>query len=302
MHREMVDRSGEMEAFDAVVRAGSLSGAARSLSLTPSAVSRIITRIEARLGVRLIVRTTRSLTLTMEGEAYHRAARRILADMAEVEGSIADHASPRGRLRVSASLGHGRLSIVPLLGGFVALYPAIIVDLSLSDTLSDVLAGQADVAIRFGPLADSPLTARRLGANGRTIVASPDYLARAGTPREPEDLLAHNCLNFNFRRADPSWPFRRDGHDYDLAVSGNIEANNGETLVQLALQGIGIARVGSFHVADDVASGRLVSLLDAFNPGDTEDVHALFVGGPRLPARVRAFVDYLVAHIPTPSE
>jgi DNA-binding transcriptional LysR family regulator len=302
MHREMTDRSGEMEAFDAVVRAGSLSGAARSLSLTPSAVSRIITRIETRLGVRLIVRTTRSLTLTMEGEAYHRAARRILADMAEVEGSIAEQASPRGRLRVSAALAHGRLSIIPLLGGFLDLYPSIVVDLGLIDTLADVLGGQADVAIRFGPLADSPLTARRLGTSGRTIVASPAYLAKAGTPQTPEDLLDHNCLNFNFRRADPNWPFRRDGRDYELAVNGNLEANNGETLVQLALQGIGIARVGSFHIAEDIATGRLVSLLDAFNPGDTEDIHALFVGGARVPARVRAFVDYLVEHLPKPLE
>jgi DNA-binding transcriptional LysR family regulator len=294
MAREMADRSGEMEAFDAVVRAGSLSGAARALELTPSALSRLITRIERRLGVRLIVRTTRSLTLTAEGEAYHRAARRILADLGEAESSIADQAAPRGRLRVSAALAHGRLSIVPLIGGFVGLYPGIIVDLSLSDMIADVLGGHADVAIRFGPLADSPLTARRLGANGRTIVASPAYLARAGMPREPEDLLHHNCLNFNFRRVGPGWPFCRDGQEFDLAVSGNIEANNGETLVQFAHQGIGIVRVGSFHVADDVASGRLVSLLDAFNPGDTEEIHAVFVGGAHVPARVRVFVDYLV--------
>ncbi len=297
MPREMADRSGEMEAFDAIARAGSLSGAGRALGLTPSALSRIISRIEARLGVRLLVRTTRSLTLTAEGEDYHRAARRILADMAEVEGSIADQARPRGRLRVSAALAHGRLSVVPLLGGFVARYPGIVVDLSLTDTLADVLGGHADVAIRFGPLADSPLTARRLGANGRTIVAAPAYLARAGTPRAPEDLLRHNCLNFNFPRAEPGWPFRRDGQDFALAVSGNIETNNGETLVQLVHQGIGIARVGSFHVQDDIEAGRLVPLLDAFNPGDREEINALFIGGPRMPARVRVFVDYLVAHL-----
>ncbi|MEH2566720.1 LysR family transcriptional regulator [Bradyrhizobium sp. AZCC 2289] len=297
MARELADISGEMEVFNAVVRTGSLSGAARALDLTPSAVSRIITRIEARLGVRLIVRTTRSLILTPEGEGYHRAARRILADMTEAEASIADQAAPKGRIRVSAALGHGRRSVVPLLGGFVERYPGILVDLSLTDVLADVLGGQADIAIRFGPLLDSPLTARKLGSNGRTIVASPAYLSRAGVPRSPEDLLEHNCLNFNFRRAEPIWPFRRDGADFELTVSGNVEANNGETLVHLAQQGVGIARVGSFHVEDDIVEGRLVRLLDSFNPGDTEEINAVFVGGGIMPARVRVFVDYLVEHM-----
>jgi DNA-binding transcriptional LysR family regulator len=297
MPRAMSDRSGEMEAFDAVVRTGSLSGAARVLDLTPSALSRLITRVERRLGVRLLVRTTRSLTLTAEGEAYHRAARRILADLAEAEGSIADLAAPRGRLRISSALAHGRRSIVPLMGGFVERYPGILVDLNLSDTVVDVLGGQADVAIRFGPLADSPLTARRLGTTGRTIIASPGYLARAGTPMQPEDLLEHNCLNFNFRRAEPGWPFRRDGSDFELGVTGNVEANNGETLVQFVHQGLGIARVGHFHVADDISAGRLVALLDAFNPGDTEEINAVFVGGAQVPARVRVFVDYLAEHL-----
>ena len=297
MSRAMVDRSGEMEAFDAVVRAGSLSAAGRALDLTPSALSRILSRIETRLGVRLMVRTTRALTLTPEGEAYHLAAKRILRDLAESEGAIAYQAAPRGRLRVSAALAYGRLAVVPLLSAFAALYPEILVDISLSDELTDVLGGRADGAIRFGPLSDSPLTARRLGSNGRTIVASPDYLRRAGTPAVPNDLRRHNCLNFNFRRIDPGWPFREDGREFALDVRGNIEANNGETLVQLCLQGVGIARVGSFHVAGDIAAGRLVAVLEPFNPGDTEDVHALFVGGADTPRRVRAFVDFLADHL-----
>lgn len=297
MAREMMGRTGEMEAFVAIVRGGSLSAAGRALGLSPSAVSRIVARIEARLGVRLIVRTTRALTLTPEGESYHLAARRILADLAEAEGAIADQAAPRGRLRVSAAFAHGRLSIVPLIGAFVALYPGIVVDISLSDEVADISGGRADVAIRFGPLPDSGLTARRLGGNGRTVVASPAYLARAGTPELPEDLLRHNCLNFNFRRAEPVWPFRRDGRGYALAVRGNIEANSGETLVQLALAGVGIARVGSFHVEQDIAAGRLVALLEPFNPGDYEDIHAVFVGGATVPARVRVFVDFLAERL-----
>ncbi|ESQ85475.1 LysR family transcriptional regulator [Asticcacaulis benevestitus] len=297
MKREMADRSGEMEAFAAVAREHSLSAAARRLGLTPSAVSRAITRIEARLGVRLIVRTTRSITLTPEGEAYARGAARILADLAEVEDAIADQGVPKGRLRVSAALAHGRLVIVPLLGEFSDRFPGIRLDVSLSDTLVDVLGGRADVAIRFGPLSDSPLTARRLGDTGRSIVASPEYLSRRGTPLVPEDLLGHNCLNFDFPRIEPGWPFRKDGHDYALGVSGTIEANNGETLVQLALQGVGIARVGNFHLADEITAGKLVVLLDDFNPQDREPIHAVFVGGSHMPARVRVFVDFLVERL-----
>jgi DNA-binding transcriptional LysR family regulator len=289
-----LDRARELEVFCAVAAGGSFSAAGRALSLTPSAISRTLDRVEARLGARLLLRTTRALTLTAEGQAYLSAARRILADLEEAEQAIADQGSPRGRIRVSAAVSHGRFCIVPLLGAFVRRYPNILVDINLSDGIVDIAAGQADVAIRGGPLADSALTARRLGENGRTIVASPAYLARWGTPGTPEDLHNHNCLNFSFRRAEPVWPFRRDGVDYALKVRGAIEANSGETLGQLALDGVGIARVGDFSLGDTIASGRLVPLLQAFNPGDKEIFHAVFVGGANMPARVRVFVDYLV--------
>lgn len=288
------DRARELELFRAVIDGGSFSAAARALELTPSAVSRTLDRIEQRLGARLLLRTTRALTLTAEGRAYLSAARRILADLDEAEQAIADQGAPRGRIRVSAAVSHGRLCIVPLLGEFVRRYPNIVVDINLGDGVVDVAAGQADVAVRGGPLADSALTARRLGENGRTIVASPDYLARWGVPEAPEDLYNHNCLNFSFRRAEPVWPFRRDGVDFALKVRGAIEANSGETLGQLALDGVGIARVGNFSLGDAITNGRLVPLLKAFNPGDKEIFHAVFVGGANMPDRVRVFVDYLV--------
>lgn len=297
MQTNSPDRAREMEVFSSVAQSGSFSAAGRALGLTQSAVSRTIDRIEARLGVRLMLRTTRVLTLTAEGQTYLGAARRILADLDDAEQSIADQGAPRGRIRVSAALAHGRMSVVPLLGAFVRLYPHILVDISLTDAVVDVAAGQADVAIRFGKLPDSPLTARRLGETGRTVVASPDYLARRGTPRVPEDLHDHDCLNFNFRRAEPVWPFRRDGRDYALTVSGPVEANNGETLTQLALAGVGVTRVGNFSVADAIDDGRLVPLLEDFNPGDREPIHAVFVGGANMPARVRVFVDFLAERL-----
>ena len=286
-----------MEVFAAVVDAGSLSAAGRRLGLTPSAVGRTVDRIEARLGVRLMLRTTRQLTLSAEGQSYLAAARRILADIADAEQSVADQGAPRGRLRVSVALAHGRLVIVPLLREFTALHPHILVDIGLTDGLVDVAAGQADVAIRFGLLADSGLTARKLGETGRVVVASPDYLVRRGVPKVPEDLLDHDCLNFNFRRAEPVWPFRRDGRDFALTVHGPVEANNGETLTQLARDGVGITRVGAFSAVDDIREGRLVPLLEAFNPGDREPIHAVFVGGANMPARVRVFVDFLTERL-----
>lgn len=291
------DRAHALALFAAVIEQGSFSGAGRQLGMSPSAVARAVDRIEARLGVRLLLRSTRALTLTAEGRAYLQAARRILADLDDAEQQIADQGSPRGRLRVTAALSHGRLCVVPLLGTFAALYPDILVDIALTDTLVDIAGGQADVAVRFGPLPDSSLTARKLGESRRVIVASPAYMARHGTPQVPEDLYAHNCLNFSFRRAEPVWPFRRDGRDFALSVRGGVEANNGETLGQLAAIGIGIARVGAFSVAEDIANGTLVPILEAFNPGDVEQIHAVFVGGANVPARVRVFVDFLATHL-----
>jgi DNA-binding transcriptional LysR family regulator len=291
------DRARALETFAAVVAGGSFSAAGRVLGLTPSAVSRAIDRIEDRLGVRLLLRSTRALTLTAEGQAYLSSARRILAGLDEAEQTIADKGAPRGRLRVSAAHSHGRLCIVPLLGEFGQLYPHIVVDISLSDQLVDIAGGQADVAVRFGPLADSALMARKLGENRRVIVASPSYLARHGTPETPEDLHGHNCLNFNFRRTEPVWPFRKDGRDYALSVRGSIEANNGETLGQLAADGVGITRVGRFSVEPELASARLVPLLEDYNPGDVETIHAVFLGGANIPARIRVFVDFLVERL-----
>jgi DNA-binding transcriptional LysR family regulator len=287
------DRARALALFTTVVDQGSFSAAGRVLDLSPSAVSRAIDRIEERLGVRLLLRSTRALSPTAEGQAYLQAARRILLDLDEAEQQIADQGAPRGRLRISAALSHGRLCIVPLLGDFAALYPHILIDIALTDTLIDISSGKADVAVRFGPLADSTLTARKLGETRRVIVASPGYLDRKGTPLVPEDLHHHECLNFNFRRAEPVWPFRRDGMDFALSVKGSIEANNGETLGQLAANGAGIARVGAFSVVDEIAQERLVPILEDYNPGDVEQIHAVFVGGTNTPARVRAFVDFL---------
>ncbi|WGS53282.1 LysR family transcriptional regulator [Paraburkholderia sp. D15] len=290
-----MDIAGDLEIFTLVAETRSFSAAGRHLNLAPSSIARIVDRIEARLGVRLLLRTTRALTVTAEGATYLSSARRILADLKETEQLITDQSSPRGRLRVSGSIVYGKTFLVPLLGDFIQRYPGILVDISLTDTVVDIAAGQADVALRVGPLPDGPLTARKLGETHKVIVASPGYLARRGTPSIPEDLIDHDCINFNFKRATSGWPFRKDGDDYSLLVKGSVQTNNGDTQAQLAVEGIGIARVCAETVDRQIEAGHLVPLLEAFNPGDGEEIHAVFVGGAHMPARVRCFVDYLVS-------
>jgi DNA-binding transcriptional LysR family regulator len=292
MPRILMERSGEMEVFVRVVQAGGFSAAARSLDLTPSAVSKLIARLEARLGSRLLLRTTRALTLTEEGETYYQAGTRILQDIDEAD-QAATAGSVRGRLRINASLPFGAACVAPAVPSFLAHHPDVTVDLSFTDDVVDLVAQKADIAFRVGGLPDSALMARKLSQSRYVICASPDYLARQGTPQVPDDLLQHNCLGFNFRKVRSPWPFVVDGRDIALPVAGNLLVNNGETLRQMALAGAGIARMGLWHAAADIAAGRLVPVLDAFRTNDLELIHAVYVGGGHVPNRVRAFIDHM---------
>ncbi|MBO9123850.1 MULTISPECIES: LysR substrate-binding domain-containing protein [unclassified Rhizobium] len=293
MPRILMERSGEMEVFARVVRDGGFSAAARNLDLTPSAVSKLIARLEARLGTRLLLRTTRALTLTEEGEAYHHAALKILQALDDADQEAAGGAI-RGRLRINATIPFGTMFVVPAIPDFIARNPDLIVDLSLTDSIVDLVAEQTDVAIRMGNMPDSGLIARKLGQSRRVVCAAPSYLERRGYPATPGNLEQHDCLTFNFRRARPSWPFRVAGREVGQPVKGSIVVNNGETMKQMVLAGAGIARIGLFHVADDIRTGRLVPLLEEHNPGDLELVHAVYVGGGPLPNRVRAFIEHMV--------
>ena len=293
MSRILMERSGEMEIFARVVQEGGFSAAGRSLDLTPSAVSKAIARLEERLGARLLRRTTRALSLTEEGEAYYQAALNILQAMSDAEHAAAAGAV-RGRLRVSASLPFGAMFVAPAVPGFLARHPDVIVDFSATDDIVDLLAQRTDVAIRVGDLTDSTLIARKLGQSRRVVCAAPAYLERHGAPQTPGDLQGHNCLRFNFRRSRTGWPFRQDGRVLEQPVSGNLLVNNGETMRQMALAGVGVARLGLFHVAADIATGALTPLLEAYNPDDLETINAVYVGGGHVPYRVRAFIDHLV--------
>jgi DNA-binding transcriptional LysR family regulator len=300
MARISMERSGELEVFLRVVQEGAFSAAARSLGLTPSAISKLIARLEARLGARLFVRTTRSLALTEEGQAFQRAGARVLQELDEAEQAAAG-GSVRGRLRVSASPPFGTQYVAPLVPAFLERYPNVSLDLSFTDEMVDLVARKADVAIRMGPLSGSGLHARKLGQSRRVVCAAPSYLERRGTPRTPSDLSSHECLTFNFRRSRAGWPFLEQGHEREQNVSGHLQVNNGETLRQMALAGVGIARLALFHVAADIELGALVPLLEDYNPDDLELIHAVYIGGGQVPRRVRAFIDHLLENIGDPT-
>ncbi|TIN01708.1 MAG: LysR family transcriptional regulator [Mesorhizobium sp.] len=295
MARPDINRSGEIEVFVRVVEEGSFSSAARALRMTPSAVSKLIARLEARLGARLVSRSTRKLQLTPEGTAFYESGLRILADMAAAEQEAAAGASPRGRLRVNSYVPFGVHRLIPLLPRFLERYPEISVDLVLTDSVIDLMAERADVAIRAGPLSESRLVARKLGQSPVVVVAAPSYLEAHGTPLTPADLDGHNRMGFGFVRHLDGWPFLdADGRAIMVPITGNALVSDGEAMRLMALAGAGIARLARWHIAADIAAGRLVSLLEAFNPGDEEPTHAVYVGqGRHLPARVRAFLDFL---------
>lgn len=301
MARSEVNRSGEMAVFVRVVESGGFSAAARALRMSPSAVSKLIARLEARLGARLVNRSTRKLQLTPEGGAFFERATRVLADMDEAERDASAGAAPRGRLRVNSSVPFGFHHFLPLAPAFLARYPDITLDLVLTDQVVDLLQERADVAIRVGPLRASRLIARKLGASPMAMVGSPDYLARRGVPKTPAELERHDHIGFNFARTFDAWPFVIDGVATSVAAHGPALVGDGETARLLAMAGVGLARLSLFHIAPDIAAGRLVKVLEEFNPGDVEDIHVVYLGqGGHLPARVRALIDFLGERVSFP--
>jgi len=298
MARLETNRSGELEVFVRVIELGGFSAAARACDMTPSAVSKLVARLEQRLGTRLVNRSTRQLQLTPEGCAFYERGVRILADLEEAERCASEHAAPRGRLRVNVNVPFGHHFLLPLVPEFLARHPDVTLDIVLTDEVIDILEQRTDVAVRAGPLKSSNLMARKLGATRMIIVGTPKYLARHGTPTTPTELLSHNRLGANYARAQPGWPLRHAGEDIVLPVNGNAQVSDGDALHRLALSGLGLARLAAFLVRDDIAAGRLLPVLEDCNPGDIEEVHAVYIGqGGYLPLRVRAFLDFLAERV-----
>lgn len=294
----MDNRAGEMQVFLRVVETGSFSEAARLMRMAPSTVSKLVARIEARMGVRLLERSTRRLLLTAEGETYYERSQAVLGEIEEIERELSQGArAAGGTVRINASVALGTLGLEPLLPAFWRDCPNIVIDLSLSDEIVDLYLDRTDVAFRTGRLPDSRMNARHIGVAHRKIVAAPSYLQRHGTPQRAEDLSRHNCLGFNFRRADPVWPLTESGRIVDRTVSGALLANNGETVRRMALAGVGLARLGDYHAREDLEAGRLVEVLAGAVERDEEEINAVYLGGARMPQRVRTFLDFVVPRL-----
>lgn len=297
-----MDRFGEMETFVRVVETGSFSGAARDLRMTPSAVSKMIGRLEDRLGVRLLSRTTRKLSLTEEGRVYYQRVTPILAEVAEAEETISlSTVEARGVLKVNASTAFGQYQVVPLIPELLEKYPQMQVELTMTDSIVNLVEEGFDVGIRIGALHDSTLIARKIGVPKRVVVASPAYLEKHGYPKTPDDLTQHECLKLSIPTSLNRWEFTGPDGPRTVEVSGRFEADNAIALHEAALAGLGMFRAASFVVGDDIKAGRLIPVLDEFEVSGDQGIFVVWPHNRNLSAKVRAFVDTLVeAFTPIP--
>ena len=287
----------EMAFFSLLARRGSFSATARELDVTTPAISKRLAQMEARLGVLLLNRTTRRVSLTAEGEIYLGHARRILAEIDDMEQLVSSAlAAPKGLLRVNATLGFGRSHIAPLISGFAKLYPDVQVQLQLSVDPPPVSEDTFDVCVRFGEPPDARVMARKLAPNRRLLCAAPAYLARQGTPRVPHDLAQHNCIGI--RQGDEAygtWRLSSGKRTETVKVRGNLSTSDGEIAVNWALAGHGIVMRAEWDVARYLRSGRLRQVLENYQTPPA-DIHAVWPQRHQVSARVRVFVDYLADH------
>jgi DNA-binding transcriptional LysR family regulator len=293
----MLDRVTGMQVFARVAQLGTLSAAARALGMSQTMATKHIAAIEERVGVKLLHRTTRRLTLTEAGRRYLEAAERIVADVEDAEAAAAaDRVDPRGTLRVNASVSFGVREIAPLLPAFATSYPAVNVELGLNDRFVNLIEEGWDVAIRIGQLTESTMIARKLASCSIVLCGAPAYLAQRGTPRTVNDLIDHNCLGYTLMRAlgPDHWPFGSDGKVI-VPIKGNLRANTGDALAAAALAGQGLIYQPIFMVYAELRAGRLVSIELDHPPLQLPGIFAVYPADRHPPAKVRAFIDFLVA-------
>ncbi len=291
-----MDATSELAFFALLADKGSFTATARELNLTPPAVSKRLAQMEQRLGVRLLNRSTRRVSLTDEGELYLEHAHRILADIEEMELSLGNRAAaPKGLLRVNATLGFGRTTIAPIVSDFARRHSEVEVQLQLTDAPLDLVASGFDLGIRFGELPDSRLAARKLMSNRRFLCASPAYLQARGEPQTPAELAAHACIVH--RQNDDAWGtwrLSRGRQTETVKVRGTLASNDGDVVLGWALDGHGILIRSEWDLAKYLESGRLRVLLPDWTL-PAADLYAVYPARRNLPARVRAFVDFLSA-------
>jgi DNA-binding transcriptional LysR family regulator len=287
-----MDRFDEISAFAAVADARSFTQGARRLGVSSAQVSKLVARLENRLGARLLNRTTRDVSLTDTGRAYLERARGLLEDFEALEGSVRDQSGPRGLLKVSAPVSFGASQLTPALLDFAAAYPEVSLDVSSTDRMVNRVEEGFDVGVRSGQLADSSVSARKLAAVRLGPCASPEYLARAGTPATPDDLAQHEAI-IDTNAHDPLlWSYGAPSDRHEVRVHGRLRFGGADACVAAARRGLGVTLTPAFAAADDLRSGRLIPLLCAFEP-PLIHVHAVYPHARHLAAKVRAFVDFL---------
>jgi len=287
----IMDRLDELAVFVAIVDAGSLAEAARRLRRSPPAVTRCLAALEDRLGARLIERTTRRLAPTDAGRRLAEEARRLLADYAEAVRAAGGEGPLRGRLRITAPVMFGQRHVMPLVVSFLQAYPEVTVDVLFSDSNVDLIEEEVDVAVRIGPLADSNLMARRVGEVGRFLLASPDYLAKRGTPSTVSDIIDHDTIFIAARPLPAEWRLVDGGRERILRLKPRLIVNQVEAALSAAREGLGLTRALSYQAAPDLETGRLVRLLSYAEP-PVLPVHLLVSGARHMPLRTRAFLDH----------
>jgi DNA-binding transcriptional LysR family regulator len=281
-----------MSVLLAVVEAGSLTAASRRLGSPLATVSRKVMELEARLKTRLLIRSSRRVTLTEAGRSYVAACRRILDDVGEAERAAAgEYSAPKGDLVITAPIVFGRLHVLPVVGDFLKAYPDISVRLMLADRIVNMMEEQIDIALRIGALPDSSLIATKVGAIRRVVCASPGYLAARGTPARPSDLLAHDCITFEGLMSPLEWTFRIDKANTPVAIRSRLVVNTAEAAIDAAIAGLGITRVLSYQVEAARRAGQLVLMLEAFEPPPSP-VNLVHAGQGLLPLKTRAFLDF----------
>ncbi|HWQ40265.1 MAG TPA: LysR family transcriptional regulator [Burkholderiales bacterium] len=287
-----MDRFHLMQLFVRIVEAGSFSAVAREMNMIQPTVSKQLTALEEKLGVRLLNRTTRKLSLTDAGREYYQRCKRILDEVQEMEAEVSELQNrPTGTLRVNAPVAFGQLYLLPLTFQFRRKYPGLAIELSLNDRYVDLIQEGFDVAIRFGELQDSQLVARHVGSSARVCVASPAYLGAKGWPKVPADLKNHNCITYTYLFGN-EWHFDGPGGLQPVRVFGDFRANSGLTIRAAALEGIGIANIPAFLVREDIESGRLVQVLSDFGPAPVR-ISAVYASARLLSRKVKLFVDFM---------
>lgn len=299
-----MDKFAALHAFLAVVDQGGFAPAARRLGVAPSSLTRQLNTLEETLGTLLLNRSTRSVTLTDAGQRYLEDARRILDDLDNADRAVSEAGGPPGGLlRLSIPVAFGRLHIGPALPLFLKRYPDMRLDISLTDSVVNLVDERVDIAIRLGALATSSLIARKLAPHRRVICASPDYIGERGAPATPQQLAGHNCLLFDYLSGDCNWTLVRDGVRERVTVSGNLKASGSELLREAAIGGAGLIMMPTWLVGADIAAGRLVRVLEDWSVSPSSEEGAIW--GVYLPSRrgsrkVNCLLDFLSAHFGTP--